>query len=409
MFALSLSEVMFVDWYTYKLYIDPDAKFPTKVNQHPVTKLQNAWFNDILNNMEQSHVIQQVLNNFIKNLSSTNLAPKEAGKMGFMQVEILWQVNAKCIWNKLPPFWQEVMLPGKTDKAEGTGPTKKISKWQVCHAFNALNKVTQVPAFPAGNLKAKQELAAGYRWASITDMIGWELVNWIDNICMPGDVFEIKLLNLHCFFERCCSKSLSLSPSKTKLFLTEALFAGAVIGPQGIKPNLAKIAAMVNWPTPQTVQQLMGFLGLANYFWYLIANYGCITAPLYNLTADVKIKHPTGSWQPWKGTYKQAIASASLKDRWGPAQQKAFVTIKCLLSKEPLLKLHSMTASRSASHQTAAWQDLQDISPKHSLPLMPQAKASHIGTQLVIAQKEHPKAKLSMSHFYLNLLPWSTA
>ena len=28
-FALSLSEVQFVDWYTHKLHIEPEAKFPT--------------------------------------------------------------------------------------------------------------------------------------------------------------------------------------------------------------------------------------------------------------------------------------------------------------------------------------------------------------------------------------------
>ena len=101
---------------------------------------------------------------------------------------------------------------------------------------------------------------------ALEDMIGRELVNWMDNICMLGDHFETKLTNLRKFFTRCRDKTLSLSPSKTKLFFTEVLFAGAMVSPSGIKPNLDKVAAVVNWPEPQDVQDLMAFLGLTNYF-----------------------------------------------------------------------------------------------------------------------------------------------
>ncbi|PPQ91961.1 hypothetical protein CVT25_004435 [Psilocybe cyanescens] len=79
-FALSLSEVLYVDWYKHKLNVDTTQNFPTRVNQRPVTELQKKWFNNILDDMERSHVIQKVPGEFIKNLSSTNLAPKDAGK-----------------------------------------------------------------------------------------------------------------------------------------------------------------------------------------------------------------------------------------------------------------------------------------------------------------------------------------
>ena len=35
-----------------------------------------------------------------------------------------------------------------------------------------------------------------------------------------------------------------------KLYFTNALFTGVMIGPDGIKPNLNKVAAVVNWPQP---------------------------------------------------------------------------------------------------------------------------------------------------------------
>ena len=168
-FTLSLSKVQFVDWYTHKLHIEPgEMKFPTRVNQHPVTEVQKKWFNKILDGMEAAHVIQRVPGDFVKNLSSTNLAPKEAGKTGLTRTKVPRQVNAECICNNLPPFWEEVMLPGETNEAlleavDNTPAGEKETKWRVCHAFNALNKVTQVPPFPAGNLKAKHEFASGHR------------------------------------------------------------------------------------------------------------------------------------------------------------------------------------------------------------------------------------------------------
>lgn len=82
----------------------------------------------------------------------------------------------------------------------------------------------------------------------------------------------------------------------------------------------------------------MGFLGLTNYFRRLIANYARIAAPLSDLTRDVKIETPSGNWRTRKGAYKRALASSSLVNKWGPEQQKAFVTLKCLLSEEPLLR-----------------------------------------------------------------------
>jgi hypothetical protein len=127
---------------------------------------------------------------------------------------------------------------------------------------------------------------------ALEDMIGRELVNWMDDICLPGDDFETKMTNLHRFFTRCRDRGLSLSPSKTKLFFTDVLFAGAMIGPDGIKPNLDKVAAVANWPVPQDVQDLMGFLGLTNYFRRLICDYARIAQPLSDLTRNITVDLP---------------------------------------------------------------------------------------------------------------------
>ena len=261
-FALSMSEVIFVDWHHHHLNVDPNVTLPKQMSQRPITENQKEWYYGIIDEMESAHVIQKVPGDFIKCLNSTNLAPKEAGKMGATRVEILRKVNAECIKNGLPPFWEEVMYPGETNEAlldavEGEGPTATKSKWRVCHAYMALNRATKIPVFPQGDLNQKHQFAAGHEWLSVIDfangyyavplddesvpytafyvegrgyyvylrmpfgltgapamfqemiaialedMIGRELVNWMDDICIPGDDFDIKLKNLRKFFTRC--------------------------------------------------------------------------------------------------------------------------------------------------------------------------------------------------------------
>jgi hypothetical protein len=116
-FALSLSEVRVVDWYRHHLDVDPSVKLSTRTSQRPISEAQKNWFFSILDEMEDAHVIQKVPGSFIKALSSTNLTPKEAGKISATRTEILRKVNTECIKHGLPPFWEEVREPGETDEA----------------------------------------------------------------------------------------------------------------------------------------------------------------------------------------------------------------------------------------------------------------------------------------------------
>jgi hypothetical protein len=66
-------------------------------------------------------------------------------------------------------------------------------------------------------------------------------------------------------------------------------FLGHIVGADGIKVNLEKIAAVEDWPAPTNVHKLRSFLGLANYFRKFIQGYAKFAAPLTELT---KAKHP---------------------------------------------------------------------------------------------------------------------
>ena len=119
---------------------------------------------------------------------------------------------------------------------------------------------------------------------------------FVDDGAMVGDVFVDKLANLRIFFTRCREESLSLSPQKTQLFMSEVVFAGERVGSEGIKADLSKLTAIVNWSTPSTIQNLGSFLGLTGYFRPLIKNYSLLEKPLRDLFSTSKVLKSGGKW-----------------------------------------------------------------------------------------------------------------
>ena len=150
---------------------------------------------------------------------------------------------------------------------------------------------------------------------------------------MAGDIFSNKLANLQTFFARCRNEHLSLSPQKTKLFMSEVVFTGEQVGSEGIKADLSKLTAVVNWQTPATIQNLGSFLGLTGYFRPLIRNYSLLEKPLKDLLNTLEVPKSAG-----KCAYQNAARSHQLQNQWSSEHDKVFVTLKITLTSSPVLK-----------------------------------------------------------------------
>ena len=70
-------------------------------------------------------------------------------------------------------------------------------------------------------------------------------------------------------------------------------------------------------PTPTTKKQIRSFMSLTGYYRDFILNFVALGAPLSDLT--------------WKGQTNKVA--------WGEAQEKAYPSIKDLLTREPILQL----------------------------------------------------------------------
>lgn len=95
----------------------------------------------------------------------------------------------------------------------------------------------------------------------------------------------------------------------------------------------AKLTAIVDWKQPPDALNLASFVGLTGHFRDLIRNYAKIEGPLQNLLKSVPLPQ-----NYTKSTYRQAMESFKLADKWSIEHTKAFITLKKALVSEPVLK-----------------------------------------------------------------------
>jgi hypothetical protein len=115
--------------------------------------------------------------------------------------------------------------------------------------------------------------------------------------------------------------------------MTDAVFAGATVGPEGIKPDLTKLTMIVDWKKPNDLSALESFLSLTGHFQDLIQNYSRIAAPLTDLKWDCNIPNTMG-----RAAYQHKMHAHELGGVWIIKHTKAFLKLKTLLISEPVLK-----------------------------------------------------------------------
>ena len=159
---------------------------------------------------------------------------------------------------------------------------------------------------------------------ALGEMLGRELENWMDDITFVSDTFEELFGILTQFLSKCRVAKLSIVPSKMKLFQTEFIFAGAWLSQEGVKPNLDKVVAVIDFPRPQMIHKAMRFMGLTNWFRHLIRDYGKIAQPLTDLTrntkkeaeADKRAREAKFGKKPRKGNFKRFLKETQLGAKW---------------------------------------------------------------------------------------------
>ena len=138
---------------------------------------------------------------------------------------------------------------------------------------------------------------------------------YIDDVFVFGNDDSQFISNLREVFLRFRKFNISLNPKKCKLGLESVEFVGHVITAEGISFSEKKRLKVLNFPPPVTGKQMLGFLGLVNYFRDHLPD---MTGKTKNLRSLVQ------------KNIKQQIA-------WSPELEKEFFEVRDVVARCPTL------------------------------------------------------------------------
>lgn len=114
----------------------------------------------------------------------------------------------------------------------------------------------------------------------LRDFVGKFVHVYIDDVLIYSSSEEEHIQHISQVFDVLNKATLKISDEKSKFFQEEVEYLGHIIRHGRITTNPEKIAAIENFPVPQTVKDLRGFLGLTGYYRKFIKGYASIAKPL---------------------------------------------------------------------------------------------------------------------------------
>lgn len=139
------------------------------------------------------------------------------------------------------------------------------------------------------------------------------------DILIYSNTMEDHLSHLQQVLETLRVHQLYLKASKC-LFAQQSLeYLGHIISDKGVATDNSKIEALLKWPIPTTMTELIAFLGLTGYYKKFVKHYGIIAKPLTNV---LKLKN----------------------FHWTTQAQQAFEELKAAMTTTPVLALPNFQA-----------------------------------------------------------------
>ena len=151
-------------------------------------------------------------------------------------------------------------------------------------------------------------------------------INISDDIIIFGQTQADHDEALRVFFERFSHIGLTLNQSKCEFSQSQLTFFGLVFSGEGVSPDPAKVEAIHNCSSPQSVKEVRSFLGMATYCAKFIPNFSDLTEPLRELTKkNVPFKWSSRHAQSFNAV-KAALMSETVMAYFDKTKQTELIT-----------------------------------------------------------------------------------
>ena len=185
---------------------------------------------------------------------------------------------------------------------------------------------------------------------------------YLDDILIYSRTFEDHLRKIDEILQLIIKTGLKLRPDKCQFLRKEVNYLGHTISAEGVRGNEENIERVKNWKTPETVEELRSFLGLASYFRRFIPDFAKTAGPLHDLVS--------ANTEPGKKK-KRKRSAVEIKTQWKELHQKAFDGLKKGLTSDPLLGFADFDK-----------------------PFLLETDASHEGLGAILSQEQDGKVKV---------------
>ena len=168
------------------------------------------------------------------------------------------------------------------------------------------------------------------------------VIAFFDDIFIYIKIWKEHLHHLEEVLKNLDDKYLFAKMSKCEFGLKNILYLSHFIGQDGMKVDMEKIKAIIEWPHSKNFTELRGFIGICTYYRKFVKWFSQLTLPLIDLIKKYALK-------------------------WHEGDQKYFQRMKEVISNCPILAL-----------------------PDFSKPFVLECDASGEGIGVVLKQGQHP-------------------
>lgn len=131
---------------------------------------------------------------------------------------------------------------------------------------------------------------------------------FFDDILIYSPSWHTHLIHLELVLQTLKKHQLYARLSKCSFGLMEVDYLGHKVSGTGVSMDALKVQAVKEWPTPSSIKQLRGFLGLTGYYKRFIKGYGNVAGPLTDLLKKEAFKWSEEAEHAFQ-KLKQAITS----------------------------------------------------------------------------------------------------